>query len=212
MSSNLRKFDLTEINGMDRFFRTTFMNSVSGFKSVNLCGTVSKSGQTNLAIFNSVVHIGANPPFLGMIFRPHTVPRDTLENLLHTGFYTLNHIQKDFFPQAHQSAARYGESEFESTGLHPHYSEGFSAPFVAESNIRIGLKYEERHDIMNGTVLIVGSVQEVWVPENVIGQDGYVDLADAGSLTIAGLDAYHETKLIDRMAYAKPDLPPRSLS
>lgn len=211
MQPSLRKFDLQEIKAMDRFFRTTFMNSVSGFKSVNLCATAAADGTTNLAIFSSIVHIGANPPYIGMVFRPHTVPRHTLENLLETGFYTLNHLHAGIYQQAHQSSARYDGSEFEATGLTPVYSQGFPAPYVAESKIRIGLKYEERHDMLNGTVMVVGSVQEVFLPEATIAEDGYVDLAAAGSLTIAGLDAYHETQLLSRMAYAKPDLPPRSL-
>ena len=42
--------------------RIALINSLSGFKSLNLIGTINNQGQTNLAIFNSVVHIGANPP------------------------------------------------------------------------------------------------------------------------------------------------------
>ncbi len=210
----MRRYSLAEIQEMERFFRTTFMNSISGFKSVNLCGTISPDGKTNLAIFNSIVHIGANPPYLGMIFRPHTVERDTLENILSTGFYTLNHLTEPIYPQAHQTSARYSkeESEFEATGLTPIYSDQHTAPYVAESPVRIGLQYEEHHQIMNGTLLVIGAVKEVFLPEEVVSKDGYVDLAAAGSLTIAGLDAYHKTELLGRMAYAKPDLPPRKIS
>lgn len=210
----MRKFAIEEILEMERFYRTTFMNSVSGFKSVNLCGTISSEGQANLAIFNSVVHIGANPPYLGMIFRPHTVPRHTLENILATKAYTLNHITADIYPNAHQTAARYAseQSEFKNTHLTPVFSECLPAPYVEESPIRIGLQYEEHHEIMNGTILVIGAVKEVFVPEEVVGRDGYVDLSAAGSLTVAGLDAYHKTELLGRMAYAKPDLPPRHIT
>ena len=208
----IRRFSREEILEMDRFFRTTFMNSLSGFKSVNLVGTTSSSGVHNLAIFNSIVHIGANPPFLGMVVRPHTVPRDTLENILATQHFTLNHIHRDIYPQAHQTAARYpaDTSEFEAVGLTALETD-FPAPYVAEARLRIGMKFEERHDIMNGTILVVGSVQEVLLPDSVVGEEGYVDLSELGSLTVAGLDAYHETKLVDRLAYAKPDKAPKSI-
>lgn len=214
ISPSTRRYNLDEILRMDRFFRTTFMNSISGFKSVNLCGTISEEGQTNLAILNSIVHIGANPPFLGLVIRPPSVDRHTLENILVNRSYTLNHITEEIYPAAHQTAARYpaNESEFDATGLNSIFSKHHSAPYVEEAVIRIGMKYEEHHSIMNGTILVIGSVQEVFVPEEVVEQDGYVNLAKAGSLTVAGLDAYHRTEQIARMAYAKADLPPRKIS
>ena len=51
----------TELMGMEQRKRAHLINSVGGFKSVCLIGTVDKVGQTNLAIFSSIVHIGANP-------------------------------------------------------------------------------------------------------------------------------------------------------
>jgi len=45
------------------------INGISGMKSANLVGTVDRRGNINLALFNSVVQIGADPPYLGMIFR-----------------------------------------------------------------------------------------------------------------------------------------------
>ena len=47
----------------EKLYRTNLFNSLSGFKSANLIGTISKEGKTNLAIFSSVIHVGANPPF-----------------------------------------------------------------------------------------------------------------------------------------------------
>jgi hypothetical protein len=36
--------------------------------------------------------------------------------------------------------------------------------------------------------------------------DGYVDIEKAETITISGLDNYHETKRIARLSYAKPDI------
>ena len=38
-----------------------------------------------------------------------------------------------------------------------------------------------------------------------IAQDGFVALDKINALASAGLDAYYETKLIERLSYAKPD-------
>ena len=45
--------------------RAHFINCLSGYKSANLLGTQDKTGQTNLAIVSSVVHLGANPALVG---------------------------------------------------------------------------------------------------------------------------------------------------
>jgi hypothetical protein len=43
--------------------------------------------------------------------------------------------------------------------------------------------------------------------EAYILEDGTIDLEAAGSLTVAGLDSYHRTQKIGRLAYAKPNIP-----
>ncbi|CAD7816239.1 hypothetical protein CHRY9390_03129 [Chryseobacterium aquaeductus] len=82
----LTHFTNQQIADLEERKRTAMINSLSGFKSLNLIGTINKIGQTNLAIFNSVMHIGANPALMGFICRPDSVERDTLENIKQTGF------------------------------------------------------------------------------------------------------------------------------
>jgi flavin reductase (DIM6/NTAB) family NADH-FMN oxidoreductase RutF len=196
-----------EVLGMKRLVRMRLINSVSGMKSANLVGTVDQSGHANLALFNSVVHIGANPPCLGMIFRPLTVRRDTYNNIKATGVYTLNHVHAGIRELAHQTSANFpaGVSEFDACGLEPETTPTLQAPYVAESRVKIGLAYEEEHDIrVNGTILVVGRVLEIRLPAEVLGEDGYVDLAAAGSLASTGLDGYHEVGPPVRLPYARP--------
>ena len=59
-----------DIAEMDRIQRIKYINSVSGIKPANLIGTISGGGQTNLAIFSSVFHLGSDPALLGFITRP----------------------------------------------------------------------------------------------------------------------------------------------
>jgi flavin reductase (DIM6/NTAB) family NADH-FMN oxidoreductase RutF len=191
----------------EKLYRTNFINSLSGFKSANLIGTVSKEGKTNLAVFSSVIHVGANPPLIGLLFRPVSVPRHTYVNIKETGYFTVNHINKDIYKQAHQTSARYDKelSEFDECELTPEFSNTIKAPYVKESNIKIGCRFAEEHLIkINDTIFLIGEILEVVLPDNIVLEDGYVDIEKAGTLTISGLDSYHETKRISRLSYAKP--------
>jgi flavin reductase (DIM6/NTAB) family NADH-FMN oxidoreductase RutF len=193
----------------EKLYRTNFVNSLPGFKSANLIGTISAEGKSNLAIFSSVIQVGANPPLMGLLMRPVSVERHTYTNIKETGYFTINHINKEIFKQAHQTSARYDKdvSEFDGCGLTPEYSEKIKAPYVKESKIKIGLKFVEEHKIKtNGTIFIVGEILEIILPDEMVSENGYVNLERAGTITISGLDSYHETKKITRLSYAKPGI------
>lgn len=197
-----------QIMNMEKQERVHFANSLGGFKSVGLIGTQNKAGQTNLAIVDSIIHIGSNPPLFGMIFRPGVVERHTLENILETNFYTINHINESIFKQAHQTSARYGKeiSEFEVTNLNHEYKNGFFAPFVTESHVQLALEFKQKTELsINNTVLIIGEVKAVYFPEDCLQKDGFLDIEKAESITCSGLDSYHKTTQIDRLSYAKPN-------
>lgn len=201
-------FRTEDLEHMEQRFRTSFINSLSGFKSIALIGTMNPEGQHNLAVFNSLVHIGASPALMGIIVRPDSADRHTLNNIRQTGFYTINHIHSGIYRQAHQTSARYPEnsSEFEATGLTPVLLTAFPAPFVAESRIRLGMELADILPIpLNGTHLVIGKIIHISVPENCICSDGYLDIEKAGSLTGTSLDGYHKTSRLERLTYAKPN-------
>ncbi len=209
-----KEFFSENIEGMETRFRAQFINSLGGFKSVVLIGTKSENGQENAAIFNSFFHIGANPALCGIIVRPDVSPRHTLQNILDTGFYTINHLHEGIYTQAHQTSARYAEadSEFAKTGLSPLYKNDFYAPFVAESKVQLACKLEQKIDLeINGTTLLIGKIIYVNLPEDAILSDGFVDLEAAGTLTCSGLDSYHKTEKLERLSYAKPDKLPTKI-
>lgn len=197
-----------EILQLEKLERAALINSITGFKSLNLIGTSNKNGQTNLAVFNSVIHLGANPPLMGMIIRPDSVERHTLSNIEETGFFTVNHVNKDIYKQAHQTSARYpGDlSEFDACDLTPSYKNEFSAPYVKESSIQIGLSYAEKINIaINGTTMVIGEIRQLYFPKDAWCADGYLDIEKTGTIACTGLDSYHAAKRIARLTYAKPD-------
>lgn len=201
-------FTNSELNALDQSHRRNLLNLVSGIKSAHLIGTYNKEGVANLGVFNSVVHIGANPLLLGFVQRPLTVERQTYSNIKNHGFYSLNAISKGIYEQAHQCSAKYedGVSEFTATKLTEKNVAGINAPFVAESPIQMGLRFVEELPIKsNGCVLVVGQVEHLWVDDAKLKmtEDGFISLADLDIVGIGGLDSYFETTLLQRMPFAR---------
>ncbi len=199
------KISREEIAQMQKRFRATFMNSVSGYKSVQLVGTRGLNGISNLAPFNSIVHIGSNPPYIGMIARPQTEEHQTLKNIMETGYYTLNHVSESILEQAHQCSAKYdaNTSEFEATGLTELNSEISIAPYVEQSPLKLTLKLVEMMPIpLNGTCMVIGEVQEIIIGDCKIQEDGYIHLDELNSVVSLGLDSYMRVQAIKRIPYA----------
>lgn len=201
-------FSSNDILQMETRERAAFMNSLSGFKSASLIGSIDLKGNTNLAVFSSVIHLGSNPALIGFISRPNASSRHTLENILETNCYTINHINQTIYKESHQTSARYpkNSSEFDATGLTPEFGNLLKAPYVKESHIKYGLEFVEKHDLkINGTILIIGKVVEISIPENCLLSNGSIDIERAETIAISGLDTYHSTNRIARLSYAKPD-------
>ena len=196
----------TDLQTWDRFRRANFINSLSGFKSVSLIGTVNKLNQTNLAVFSNIVHLGADPALIGFINRPKEAAPHTIQNIEESGFYTINHIQEAFYKKAHQTSAKYpaAQSEFEAVGLTPIWRESIPCPFVGESVVQYALTLEEIIPIKrNGTFLVVGTITDVFIDQDSVEEDGFIDLQKAGSITSLGIDGYYATAKLGRLPYAK---------
>ncbi len=207
-------FSSEEIKGWDRFYRGNFINSLSGFKSASLIGTINPQAIPNLAIFSNIVHIGADPALIGFINRPRESAPHTLSNIESTGVYTINHIHHSFIEKAHQTSAKYleAESEFEKVGLTPQWQENMKAPFVLESKIKYALELAEIIPIPNNnTFLVIGTITQVLVHEDIIGTDGFLSIEKAGTVASLGLDGYYRTDLLARFAYAKPGTAPEKI-
>lgn len=200
-------YDLQDILNLEKFHRVSLINKMSGLRSANLISTKGSSGVSNLAVFNSVTHIGAKPPLLGFILRPLLVERHTYNNIKENKYYTINHVNKEIHQNAHMSSAKYSSdvSEFDQCGLTEVYIDDFPAPFVEESKIKIGLSFQEEVLInSNKTILMIGRIEKIILPDEGITEDGDVDYEALDTVGIGGLDTYYECKRIARYEYARP--------
>lgn len=204
----MKHFSITELLDLPSRYRANLINTCAGYKTANLIATKAENGITNVAVFNSVVHIGSNPPMLGFILRPTTVLRNTYENIKQTNYFSINQIHKDIIKDAHHTAAKYDSfiSEFDKTNLNEVYLDKFYAPYVAQSKIKMGCTYSSEYHIKeNNTILIVGKVEHLYVEMNHIEDDGWIQLDKSDTAAVVGLDGYALPKIIERFSYAKPD-------
>lgn len=202
----IQHFSNTDIMAMEKVFRLNLINSVSGYKPANLIGTKSKDGLPNLAIFSSVIHLGSNPPLLGCITRPTHVQRHTYENIKTTGVFTINHVKRDFIEKAHYTSAKFEKevSEFKRCQLEEEYLADFEAPFVKESDLKMGLRLVEEIPIKsNDTILLVGKIEHLFLPKSSILEDGRVDLVSLEEVCISGLNNYHHVGRLASFPYAR---------
>lgn len=196
-----------DIDQMDKIFRLNLINSCTGYKSANLLGTKSTEGMPNVAVFSSITHLGSNPPLIGFVLRPTTVPRDTYKNIKDTGLFTVNHIYSEIIADAHHTSAKYpgNISEFSQTSLSEEYIDNFYPPFVKGAKIRLGCRFLNEYEIKeNNTLLLVSEIEHLFIDQNIQEEDGWLNLENAETVTINGLDGYAKPHLLDRFPYARP--------
>lgn len=199
-----------DFSGMNRFYRGNLVNSITGFKSLHLLGSISAAGIPNLAVFTQVIHLGADPALLGILFRPQVAGMHSLQNIRETGWLTLNHVLQGEELAAHWTSARWEIPEFEPSGLEPEYLEDIPVPFVKGSRVKLALQPVQEIPLeINGTTLLVASLQYLEIPDEALLEDGFVHLLKAGSQAGTGLDGYARIAGISRFSYARPGEKPR---
>ena len=198
----------SEIKDLNRIKRLRLMNSITGIKSANLIGTISETGFTNLAIFSSVVHLGSDPALIGFVMRPNNnVKRDTLNNILETKQFTINHVHSSFVENAHYTSLNFNQdqSEFDYCNLESLYVDNYLPPFVKESKVKIGLKLNEIIPIKsNGCKFIIGEVEHVLIDDNTdLITEGSINLEDSNSVGVGGLNSYYNMSKIAELPFPR---------
>ena len=193
---------------MPKVKRLNIINSITGIKPANLISTIDERNRHNLAIFSSVVHLGSNPALIGFILRPQEkIRRHTYENILENGYYTINHLPNHKTLEGHYTSAKFDKetSEYDVCHFTPEFQHEFPVPYVKESFLKMGLKHVENIPIKyNGTVMIVGKILQVYVAKSSLSEEGYINLEEAKSVGISGLNTYYDLKKIASYPYARP--------
>lgn len=195
-----------DIKTFERIYRSNLINSVTGYKPTLLIGTYSEKNISNLGLFISVFHLGANPPLIGFIQRPIGEFSHTYKNIKRDKFYTINHVHENFVENAHFTSAKFAEniSEFEKCNLEEEKFLDFNAPFVKESKIKIGLKFVEEIPIpINNTIMIIGEIVHLFIEKIALEEDGNLDLNSVKNVCTSGLETYHKVSKLIKFPYAK---------
>lgn len=193
---------------MEKYYRISLINSISGLKSANLIATKNENGNSNLAIFNSVIHVGSNPPLLGFLMRPLQVERHTYNNIKESRLFTINQVTESTHKKAHLTSAKFANevSEFETCEFTEDYLDDFPIPFVSESKIKIGLSLVEEHTVKsNNTIFMVGQIELLSISDELIEADGSINYNAAEGISIGGLDTYYKVSKIGKYEYARPN-------
>lgn len=204
---SLIRIDRSEIEKMGRIERLNLINSCTGYKSANLIATINNEGQTNVAVFSSVTHLGSDPALIGFILRPTTVPRHTYQNIKEYGYFSVNHITSKQIADAHHTSANYplGISEFDMTNLEAVYHGGCPVPFVKGSPVKLLCKYVNEYLIEeNGCIHVIASIEALFYEEELRTPDNWLQLDKGHVVAINGLDGYAEPQLLERFSYARP--------
>jgi len=200
-------FNFDDIQNLEKIFKINLINSCSGFKSANLLGSISEEGVSNVAVFSSVTHLGSKPPTLGFILRPTTVPRDTYKNIKDLGVFTINHIHEGIIEDAHHTSAKYPKdvSEFDMTDLEEEFKGAFKAPFVKGAPVQMSMKFiEEVYVPSNDVMLIVSQIQELYIDDELLQEDGLINLSKGNIAAINGLDTYAIPQFKTQLSYQRP--------
>ncbi len=91
------------------------------------------------------------------------------------------------------------------TNLKEAYDHACLAPFVKGAPVQLHMEFREEHHFkINGTIMIIGEIMGMYVKNELLGEDGFIDLSEGNVCAINGLDAYTTPRLKARLPYQRP--------
>jgi flavin reductase (DIM6/NTAB) family NADH-FMN oxidoreductase RutF len=193
-----KEWSRSDLLGLDRRYRRDLINRVSGSRTVWLLTSRSLDGTANIGLFSQVVHIGANPPLMGVLFRPKTDWHHSLDNIEETKLYGLHAVHTDRWQNAHATsfAFKASQSEFDECGWSEEKMPESDLPIIKDSLARIVLEPKEIvHIRSNQCRMVVGHILSIQIREDQLDSDQLPRPADW--LNVSGLDLYINNQVID---------------
>lgn len=162
----------SQIRSLDRIKRINLIKSVSNIKSASLIGSISEDNEPNLTIFNSILNVGFESAALGLVIHlNNSKTKNTYKNIISNGSFTLNHVNRTFVRNAQFAASQMQNylCEFKACNLTEQYEESIRAPFVLESDFKLGLMLtEETYIPTNNSVVLTGEIIHAEIPDFVL--------------------------------------------
>lgn len=148
--------------------------------------------------------VSPSPPRVGMSLRR---TRRTLELIREHGDFTVNFAPTSMAAQVDYCGITSGRStdKWAATALTPEKSSHVSAPLVAECPLSLECRVDSEVDLED-YVFVIGEILETHAQENLIGQDGKLDITALDPLVyVAGVREYRGLgpKLADAFAIGK---------
>jgi len=79
------------------------------------------------------------------------------------------------------------------------------APFVQGAPVQMKMRYvEEYHIKTNDVIHIIAEIDTLYIKDELISSDGFIDLAKGNVAAINGLDGYTVAKSQQRFEYQRP--------
>ena len=70
----------------------------------------------------------------------------------------------------------------------------------------MGMEFKEAIDIkLNGTILVIGEIQHLIIPDAAISEDEDIDLSNIDVAGISGLNTYYSLQKLARYPYARAE-------
>ncbi|MCX7606530.1 MAG: flavin reductase [Bacteroidia bacterium] len=205
MNYPMPAYTLSDLLTADRSWRINFVNSLIGPKNLHVLITRTDQGVLNAAIFNSGIHVGSSPPYVGFLLRPTTVPRHTYWNLRQYPYATFNLVSESFYSKAHATHQKFSpaESELEHLEIPLRWESGQLLPYIEGSPVVGLLRLVEEHFItVNHTRLLLFAIEKVQV-EQEPDKDGFLRLDTLGAVAGSGCDAYWKLSFLERLPLSR---------
>jgi len=158
-------------------------------RPIAFVSTVSPEGIFNLAPFSFFTAASMNPPVVCFcpLRKANGRPKDTLNNIEHTGEFVVNIVSEEFIRQVNTTSAEFPADvdEFQVSGLTPVPGDLVKAPRVKESHVSMECRLFRIFEISNkpsGGSIVTGEIVRLHV------DDAYIEnyQIDPGKLKAVG--------------------------
>jgi flavin reductase (DIM6/NTAB) family NADH-FMN oxidoreductase RutF len=158
-------------------------------RPIAFVSTVSPEGIYNLSPFSFFTVASANPPVVCFcpVRKADGRPKDTLNNIEHSGDFVVNVVSEEFVAQMNMTSAEFPSEvdEFKVSGLTPFPSDLVKSPRVKESHVSMECRLFRIFEISNkpsGGSIVTGEIVRLHV------DDTYIDdyRIDPGKLKAVG--------------------------